>query len=93
VGLAITSYLSIVNDENEAKKLIEIAELNIRGASEVLEPVQAMHGKIAFWRKINFDGWIKNQQRQLIQELKKSGHNPPYEEKERLERMLTSGIN
>jgi hypothetical protein len=87
-GLHFGSWEHIVRSEVEAKTLIQFAEQNIQGASGLVELVDSMHGKIAFWRKIHFTGWTKYQQEELLQELKKSGYNPVDEHKERLERDL-----
>lgn len=90
-GLHFGSWERIVRNEDEAKTLIQFAEQNIRGASGLIELVDSMHGKIAFWRKIHFAGWKKAQQEELLRELKKSGYIPRDETKERLENQLTSG--
>jgi len=70
-GFNLGSWEHIVHDETEAKTLIQFAEKNIRGASGLIEPVESMHGRIAFWRKIRFAGWTEEQREELVQELKK----------------------
>jgi hypothetical protein len=76
-----------VESEDEARKLIDYAQYNIRGARSELSLVKCMHGNIAFWRKIDFDGWKKDQEQFLIEELKKSGYIPTDKERVRLENM------
>jgi len=84
-------YPRFVRDEDEAKTLIQFSEQNIKGASSLIELVDCMHGEIAFERKIYFESWVKSQQKELLQELKKSGYVPRDEQRERLEMGLAPG--
>lgn len=66
----------LVSSEQEAVRLIEYAESNIPKSGGLIELVDAMHGKIRFYRKIRFDGAIENQREELIGKMKQSGYVP-----------------
>lgn len=85
-GLVIFGLGSIVRSEDEARMLIEFAEKNIPGASGLIELIDSMHGRIVFRRKIQFSGWIKSQEQELILALNKSNYAPRDDKRERLER-------
>ena len=69
-------YDRIVESEAEAKTIIEFAEQNISGAQSLIELSHCAHGRIIFYRKIRFDGWIWPKRQELIDKLKDSGHRP-----------------
>ena len=79
---------TLVQSEEEAKNLISFSEKNIRGAHIIIELLQCYHGLISFDRKIRFDGWVEAQQEELIEQLKMSGYQPRFRERERLETIL-----
>lgn len=76
-------YFKIVEDETEAKKLIEYCQQNIPSAEEVIELLDSMHGKIRFLRNIKFNGATQQDKSKLIEVINKSGIGPikhPHEE-------------
>lgn len=77
-------YEHFVQSDKEAQELTAYAEKNIRGAKGVIELESCFHGKITFFKKIRFDDWVKEQKRELIEQLKKSGYQPKDEEREDL---------
>ena len=90
------SYDNLVENEEEAKKLIKYAEQNINGAHTIIEPIDSMHGVIRFYRKIRFDNRVKEQREELIEQLKQSRYMPRLREAQkvhdgRLKWMLKKG--
>jgi len=67
---------NVVQNESHAKKLIEYSEKNIKGVHPVIVLQYCMHGQIRFLRKIIFDSWTKEQEKELIEKLKSSGYSP-----------------
>lgn len=74
---------SLVDDEDEAKILIDFAEANIPNTEGQLVLVDAMHGRVRFWRKIRFANVSESQRDEIIQLLTGSGYQPKDEERER----------
>ena len=76
-----------IRSKEDGEFLCQFAESNIHGARAIIEPIDCAHGTIAFYRKINFGGWIKEEEQKLIEKLKKSGYIPVYKHKEHLEKL------
>jgi hypothetical protein len=83
-------YNPFVQNEKEAKMLLEYSEKNIKGASGLIQLLDSMHGEIGFLRNIRFDGWEESQLDQLLTELKGSGYIPQDRRREEMKSYLKS---
>lgn len=82
--LLTIGWFPLVKNEKEASYLIDFAEKNIPNSSGLIRLEDAQHGKIRFHRQIIFNGWIRDNESNLINELKKSGYEPENNEMEQL---------
>ncbi|MCK9595731.1 hypothetical protein M0R19_00920 [Candidatus Pacearchaeota archaeon] len=73
-----------VKNEKEASYFIDFAEKNIPNSKGLIKLEDAQHGKIRFHRQIIFNGWGRDNESDLIDELKKSGYEPENKEMKQL---------
>lgn len=67
---------NILASASDAPFLVEYAENHIRGASGLLKILTCKDGEITFQRTIEFLGWRRKNQEDLIELLVKSGYTP-----------------
>lgn len=75
-GLTIGGIDPLAKTETDAKLLIAHAEATITHSRGLVQPVDAMHGSVRFWRKIRFDGATPDQKQKILQAMQSSGHQP-----------------
>jgi hypothetical protein len=63
----------LVGNLKEAQDIIIYSDNNIKGATDKIELIDCMHGSLRFYQHILFYNWLKEQEPELINELKKSG--------------------
>ena len=66
-------YDKFVDDEEEAKRFIEIAEKEFPNATGFNRIIDVMHGKVRFYRTIKFRGHTEDQRDELVEKLINSG--------------------
>jgi hypothetical protein len=71
-----SEYEKLVKTDAEAEFLIDFAEKNIPKSERWIHLIECSHGAIVFYKKIVFPGYTADQQQELIDALKKSGHDP-----------------
>ncbi|PIU30133.1 hypothetical protein COT07_02310 [Candidatus Woesearchaeota archaeon CG07_land_8_20_14_0_80_44_23] len=67
------AYPSLLENEAECRKLIEYLSKNVPNSQEVIELIDAGHGEIRFYRKMRFEGATKEDKKNLIDIINKSG--------------------
>ena len=72
----IIDYNDLVNNNDEADKLVEYAKKQFQNAAEIIEPHMCIHGRIIFARKIRFDHCGEDDAKGIIKTIKLSGHVP-----------------
>ncbi len=74
-SLQISPY-SLVENEEDALKLINFAEMHFEMSQGLIVPRDEMHGALRFFRRLRLPGFFENQSEDLVNRLKKSGHSP-----------------
>lgn len=80
-GLTICGY-SLVNSEEEARRIIDHAKQNIEGATDTIDLDYVAHGEIKFHRNLRFLRATERESVELIHKLRQSGYSPPDSEVE-----------